>query len=252
MVEDEAAVRHWWQTRWGVGAIAMFCALPLRRPSLPPLRDLPGHMLTYKVALDLAHSPILQRYYTLHWSVMGNLGVELLAIPLAKLVGLEPAVKLILLCVPPLTAAGFLWVAREVHGRIPPTALFAVPLAYCYPFHFGFANFVLSMALAFLAFALWLRLGRLGQLRLRALLFVPIAIIVWLAHAFGWAMLGGLGFSDGLARELDRGRRPFDAALHAALPCLALAAPAIMTLLWWGGGAGGGTESWYAIVPKAK
>ena len=31
------------------------------------------------------------------------------------------------------------------------------------PFLFGFVNFALSMALAFLAFGLWLRLGRLDE-----------------------------------------------------------------------------------------
>jgi hypothetical protein len=209
-------------------------------------------MVGYKVALDWAHSPFLQRYYTLDWSVMGNLGVELLVIPLAKLIGLEPAVKLILLCVPPLTAAGFLWVAREAHGRIPPTALFAAPLTYSYPFHFGFANFVLSMALAFPAFGLWLRLGRLGRLRLRAMLFVPISAAVWLAHAFGWAVLGVLAFSAELVRQRDCGRQPLDAALHAILHCLVLAGPAILTLAWWSGGVDGGTESWFAVVPKLK
>ena len=76
--------------------------------------------------------------------------------------------KLIVLAIPPLTVAGFLWVAREVHHRLPPTALFALPFAYGHPFMFGFVNFALSMALAFLAFGLWLRLARLGRLRLRA------------------------------------------------------------------------------------
>ena len=50
-----------------------------------------------------------------------------------------------------------------MHGRIPPTAFFALPFIYGYPFLFGFVNFALSVALAFLAFGLWLRLGRLGQ-----------------------------------------------------------------------------------------
>jgi hypothetical protein len=56
-----------------------------------------------------------------------------------------------------------LWVAREVHNRLPPTVAFALPLAFGHPFMFGFVNFALSMAFAFLAFGLWLRLGRLGK-----------------------------------------------------------------------------------------
>src|SRR3954453_13914603 len=110
---EEGATRIWWQSWWGAAAIALLCALPLLWPTTPPLVDLPGHMAAYKVELDLASSPDLQRYYSLPWAVIGNLGMNLLVIPLSKLFGLELAVKLIMVAVPPITAAGFLWVARE-------------------------------------------------------------------------------------------------------------------------------------------
>jgi hypothetical protein len=252
MNADEGGALHWWQTWWGAAAIVLLCALPLLWPAVPPLVDLPGHMAAYKVELDLAHSPALQHFYTLHWAVIGNLGMDLLVVPLSKLFGLEPAVKLIMIAVPPMTAAGFLWVAREVHGRIPPTSLFAIPLAYSYPFVFGFANFVLSMAFAFIAFGLWLHLGRRGLLRLRAGLFVPISIIVWLAHAFGWGTLGVMAFSAELVRQMDRGRDWRNSALRAALHCLSLVVPLILMLVWRSGDVAGRTEHWLAIVPKAN
>src|SRR5678809_610340 len=88
-------------------------------------------------------------------------------------------VELVVLAIPPLTAAGFMWVAREVHGRIPPTAFLALPFIYGFPFLFGFVNFALSVAFAFLAFGLWLRLGRLERTRLRSWLFVPISLVVF-------------------------------------------------------------------------
>ena len=147
-----------------------------------------------------------QGYYGFHWAAIGNLGVDILVIPLSKLFGLELAVKLIVLAIPPLTVAGFLWVAREVHGRIPPTALFALPFAYSHPFMFGFVNFALSIAFAFLAFGLWLRLARLDRLRLRAILFVPISLIVFFAHTFGWGVLGLLCFSAEAVRQHDGGK----------------------------------------------
>src|SRR5436305_5730003 len=173
MEEEEGGALRWWQTWWGAGAIALLCALPLLWPTIPPLVDLPGHMAAYKVELDIARSADLQHYYSLHWALIGNLGLNLLVIPLSKAFGLELAVKLVMLSVPPLTAAGFLWTAREVHGRVPASALFALPFTYAYPFTFGFAHFVLSMALCFLACASWLRLGRLERTRLRAVLFAP-------------------------------------------------------------------------------
>src|SRR5438309_7969857 len=250
MDSNGAGALHWWQTRWGVAALALAAALPLLWPAIPPLVDLPGHMAAYKVELDLARSSDLQRYYSLHWALIGNLGLNLLVIPLSKLFGLELAVKLVMLCVPPMTVAGFLWVAREVHGRVPASALFALPFAYAYPFTFGFANFVLSMALCFLAFGLWLRLGRLGRTRLRALLFLPIAVIVWLAHTFGWGVLGILAFSDAMVREQDAKKRWPEAAFRSGLQCLPLAVPLAMMLIWRSGDVAGKTEHWLAVVPK--
>ena len=122
----------------------------------------------YRVELDLGHSPWLQDYYGYHWAAIGNLGVDLLMMLLGPLIGLEPAVKLIVLAIPPLTVAGFLWVAREVHGRVPPTALFRDPLRLRPPVHVRLRQFrACRWRFAFLAFGLWLRLARLGPLRLR-------------------------------------------------------------------------------------
>jgi hypothetical protein len=253
MSEGQRADAHsWWQTRLGVAALALVCALPLLWPAVPPLVDLPGHMAAYKVELDLARSPDLQRFYTLHWAVIGNLGLNLLVVPLSKLFGLELAVKLIMLAVPPMTAAGFLWVAREVHGKVPPSALFALPFTYSYPFVFGFANFVLSMALCFLAFGLWLMLARLGRYWLRAILFVPLGSLVWLAHTFGWAVLCVLALAAETVREIDRGRRPLEALVRGGLACLPLGMPIVWMVVWRSGDVGGKTQHWLAIVAKVN
>src|SRR5258705_12829014 len=157
------------ESGWRGVALIVLSAVRLLYPPNPPLVDLLGHMGRYRVELDLKHSATLQQYYGYHWAAIGNLGVDLLVKVLGPLVGLELGVKLIVLAIPPLTVAGFLWVAREVHGRIPPTALFALPFAYSHPFMFGFVNFALSIAFAFLAFGLWLRLARLCRLKLRAI-----------------------------------------------------------------------------------
>jgi hypothetical protein len=205
-------------------------------------------MANYKAALDYDHSPWLQAYYGFRWSLVGNLGVNLLVYPLAKLIGLEPAVKAIVLLIPPLTVAGFLWVSREIHGRISPATLFALPLAYNFPFLFGFVNFALAMALTFLALGLWLHLeGRKG---LRAILFVPIACVLWLTHVYGWGMLGVTAFTAEFIRNHDRGEKPFPAALRSARLCLPLAVAVLPLILWRTGDVGGATEGWFGIVSK--
>jgi hypothetical protein len=235
----------WWNSRPWLIAFVLISAIPLLYPPIPPLVDLFGHMGRYRVELDIGRSSWLSQYYGFHWALIGNLGVDLLVMPLGRLVGLEPAVKLIVLTIPPLTVAGFLWVAREVHGRVPPTALFALPFVYGFPFLFGFVNFALSVALAFLAFGLWLRLGRLGGTRLRAWLFVPISLIVFFAHTYGWGMLGLLCFSAEAVRLHDAGRSWFRAGVEAALHTAVMALPILIMLIWRSETHGGQTTAWF-------
>ncbi len=229
---SEAGERGWWEHPAVMGALVALSALPFLYPQIPPLVDLFGHMGRYRVQLDVGSSPFLDQYYTFRWAAIGNLGADLLVIPLRHLLGLEGAVKLIVVTIPPLTVAGFLWVAREVHGRIPPTTLFALPFALSFPFLFGFVNFGLSMALAFLAFALWLRLGRTGRTGVRALLFVPISIVIFFVHTYGWGALGLLCFSAEAVRLHDRGRPWLRAGMEAALHAAVMALPLLIMIGW--------------------
>ena len=242
---------YWWQRRPFVVMLALASMIPLLWPDIPPLVDLPGHMGRYGVQLSIAQHPQLAQWYDFRWSLIGNLGIDLLIIPLAPLLGLEPAVKLIVIAIPVLTVAGLLWIAREVHGRIPATALFALPLAYSYPFQFGFVNFALAMGIALNLFALWLRLGRLGRLGLRAVLFVPLSCLLWLCHTFGWGTLGVLVFSAEMIRQHDiRKDRESghwaESWTRAALGCLPLAVPMGLMILWRSGNhVGGQTGDWF-------
>ncbi|MGZ3259225.1 MAG: hypothetical protein ACXWIO_09925, partial [Croceibacterium sp.] len=248
----EAIGAPWWERRWGVFLILLLAALPLLWPEVPPLGDLPGHMGRYRVELEVASSAELQRFYSFHWQVIGNLGVDLLVVPLSALFGLEPAVKLIVVAIPVLTVVGFLWVAREVHGHVPAATIFALPLAYSYPLQFGFVNFALSMALALIAFGLWLRLGRLERPKLRAAIFLPLSLLIWVAHVHGWATLCVMAFMAELSVQLERGKSPADAGLRAVGHCLALAPPLLAMIVWRSGDANGFTGDWFDVGQKLK
>jgi hypothetical protein len=241
----QQSVGHWWEHRWTVAFLALLAAVPLLWPTIPPLVDLPGHMGRYRVELGYAVSPVLRDYYDFQWNLIGNLGIDLLIIPVSKIFGLELGVKLIVMAIPVMTVAGLLWIAREVHGRIPPTALFGLPLAYGHPFLFGFVNFSLSMAFALLAFALWLRLARLGQLRLRAAVFLFIGPLLWVTHTFGWGTLGVLAFSAELIRQHDRGGSWPHAIFWAGIHCLSLSPPILLMVAWRSGHVGGQTADWF-------
>jgi hypothetical protein len=233
----------WWDTRWCAVVLVLLAAVPLLYPPVPPLTDLPSHIGRYRIQLEYAQWPVFREHFTLHRALIGNLGVDLLVYPLAPLLGLEGAVKAVVLAIPSLLAAGFLWTAREVHGRVPPTALFALPLAYGFPFHYGFVNFSLSMALAFCLFPLWLRLGRTGRWRLRAAVFLPASLILWLCHTFGWAVLGVLAFSAEFVRYEGTRGKWVSAGFEAGLACLPLAPPALAMIAWRLAGSSQGSKT---------
>ncbi len=251
MGDQQPPAHRWWQTRGFVVAMALLAMLPLLWPDIPPLVDLPGHMGRYRVQLDLHQYQWLTDWYDFNWSLIGNLGVDLLVELLGRVLGLELAVKLIVLTIPPLIVVGLLGIAREVHGRIPATALFALPIAYCYPFQFGFVNFALSMAIALPSFALWLRLARLDRVGLRAIIFVPLSCALWICHTFGWGVLGVLAFSAEMVREHDRrtGTGPaswLKSWVRAAIGCLPLALPLVLMIVWRSGQhVTGETADWF-------
>jgi hypothetical protein len=238
-------IGHWWESRWFLALVVVATMVPLVYPPIPPLVDLFGHMGRYRVELDLGRSPWLQQYFDYHWAAIGNLGVDLLVLLLGPILGLEPAVKLIVLLIPPLTAIGFIWVSREVHGRVVPSAFLALPFIYGFPFLFGFVNFTLSVAFAFLAFGLWLRLGRLDRTVVREWVFVPISLIVFFTHTYGWGLMGLMCFSGEAVRLHDRGRSWWRAGLEAALRTSVMALPLLVMLLWRSETHGGQTYGWF-------
>jgi hypothetical protein len=227
--------KGWWNNGWILALLALAAAIPLVWPGIPPLTDLPGHMGRYRVEISDSSSPLRQLYFGYEWRFLANLGVDITILPMARLFGLELGLKLIVMAIPVLMAAGLLWCAREAHGRVTAPALFALPLTYSFPFIWGFLNFSFSMALALNAFALWLRLGRQGRLKLRNRLFVPIGLLLTVVHVFGWAVLCLLAYAAEIVRQRDAGTSFWRSLWNGGWACLALSPPILLLLAWRAG-----------------
>lgn len=219
---------RWWEARAVYPLVAMLAAAPLVWPRTPPLLDLPTHMASYHVALSLAHSTALQRFFTFHWALIGNLGADLAIMPIGRVIGVELGTKLIVIAIPVLTAIGFLIVAKQAHGTLPPTALAAVPLAYNYPFLAGFVNYSLAMALALPAFAGWMASADRGREWRRAPAFALIAAGVWICHAVGWSLLCAMCGAFTLQRRLAGGTSIRRSLLLSARDCAPLLSPLVL------------------------
>ncbi len=219
----------WWQRRVLLAALVALGVVPLLLPALPPLTDLPGHVARWHIATTGPQSP-LARYYRIDWVWIGNLGTDLPGVPLARLVGAVAAAKMLAILTVALTGGAILALSREVHGRVAPTAFFALPFAFGWPFQMGFLNFSLAVALCLWSLLLWLRLGRTGRTALRIALFAPIGLILWTAHSAGWGLFGLMAFAAELARLRQAGRSWPAAIGGAVVACLPLALPLLVML----------------------
>jgi hypothetical protein len=181
-------------------ALALLAALPFAFAVRPQMADYPSHLARYHIMLDGGQSPFLAKYYSFDWALSGNLGVDLLMVPLGLMLGVESAAQLISVLLPVLVALGIVAVEWTLRGRIGMGGLLALATVWSPSMTYGFANFSLALALALFAFALWVRL-RAG--RLRAAAFVAIGMVVWLCHSAGWGVLGVMVFGYEWHRRHD-------------------------------------------------
>ena len=188
---------------WGLwlGLVMAFAAtLPVLAAWAPQMTDYPSHLAGFKVMLDHGKDPFLTAYYSFHWEWTGNLGAELLMVPLAPLLGVEAAGRFIAWSIPLLTGLSLLAVTRALRGQIGVGAILAFLTIWSPSLLMGFINYSLSLALALFAFAAWVKLE---TWRWRPLAFVPVGFVVWICHVSGWGVLGVLVFGYEWQRRKD-------------------------------------------------
>ncbi len=216
---------------WPAIAIAILVAMPVLLPPVLPLADLGGHLGRYAIQLDGGRDPQLAQWYTFRWLLIPNLGVDLLVQLLGPMIGLEPAVKLIVFVTAFLQAFGLLILSRVVHGRITPFAIFALPFVYAHSFLYGFLNYTLSLGLLWCSLALWIAMSEGSALKRRWPVFALIATVVWTCHLVGWALLCIAAGSQELVRQHERKGRLLPAAFASIAPLSCLLVPWAIKLL---------------------
>ncbi len=218
---------------WAVALVLV--SIPFWVSDIPPLMDLPGHMARYHIMRELPTSPELQRYYEFHWGLLGNLGVDLIVYGLKDILDVERATWAVTLATALLTALAIPVLSKTVHGRVQPTALLALPFVYAHFFHFGFLNYALSVALALLSLALWIKLARTST-RWRAPVFILVSLGLWLCHSMGWGIFAVCVGMIELQRVVAaQGLRPLPVIRHLCLQVWPAAMPLVLMALWQSG-----------------
>ncbi len=234
----------WWAHPLLWLGLALVSMAPFLLSPLPPMADLLSHIGRYHVMVFGNQSEFLPRYYSFQWTLIGNLGQDLLAYPLTYLIGAERAGFFLSALIPPATILGIRRLSIAAHGAVQPGALLAVPFAYAFPFLFGFVNYSMGIALSLWVAAAWFQLRDRRGLATMGL-FILLGTLVWVVHMAAWAVLVVAVGSIELIEALKaRGWQPLRVTGTAVLRVLPLVVvPILLTLLWRNGVSGAAEDS---------
>ena len=184
----------WWCLPVCLGIVLI---LPLFLVDIPPLTDYPNHLAREFVLAYGAHDPVISRMYATHWGIIPNLAIDVAMPALAQIVPLYLAGKIILAVTLLLPVAGAAAYHRAVFGYRSLWPLASGLVAYNGLFLLGFLNFQISLGLAMLGAAAWVR-WRDRRPLLLAVLGAVWSSVIFFAHVFGLlflaAIIGGWEF----------------------------------------------------------
>jgi hypothetical protein len=175
-----------------------------------PTQDGPSHLENAILLRDLClpGDSGAEQYYRLNVRTGSNLLAYAAVAAFATLLPPVAAERLFFSLYVVGFAAAVYGFARAAGARTPTPALAALPYALAFPFHMGFFDFCLAVAIVFAAWAYFWR--RRDRLRVRDLLILnSAAVITYLAHVGPAVMLvTGLLLLNAWLAFSERSRRP--------------------------------------------
>lgn len=226
-------------------ALAFLSVAPLVFPFIPPLTDLPTHVSRFAIVAN-RHDAFLSQFYAIIPALTGNLGIDLPVLLLLPWLGPETATKAVILLIPALSMIGTCRLSLALHREVTPFAILAGAMCYSVPFHMGFANYCLGLALMWNATATWI--SRPNESR-GLFIASALGILIWFAHAVAWGLFVAIlfGLEIGKAQPM---RRQFLRAVVTALAALVPAAT--VQIVAATSTVGLGVGSWFKLVGKVS
>ncbi|HET7882102.1 MAG TPA: hypothetical protein VFL55_14540 [Acetobacteraceae bacterium] len=142
--------------KWLLGLICLTLLAPLALVDVPPLLDYPNHLARAVVLAAGAADPVLSRMYAPHWTIIPNLGIDLVLPPLLRLLPVHVAGRIVIGVAVLLPVFGTVAYSRAVFGTLSAWPFAAALVAYNGALLLGFLNFVAGIGLALLLASVWI------------------------------------------------------------------------------------------------
>jgi hypothetical protein len=163
--------------------------VPIWIVDYPGLVDYPNHLTRCYILAHYHENPIWQQRYIVSHDPIPNLAIDLVVVPLLRLLPVMACGKVFLTLAAVLYAVGCSEVGRAVRGKPTWLALVSAFTFYNSCLLYGFVNYVFGVGVFLCAFAFWLRV-RNAMSPLRFLLCCLLSIAAFLAHLSSAVILG--------------------------------------------------------------
>lgn len=198
---------------WHIAAIhAVLIAVvlaPMVASEYPPLVDYPNHLARIHILSALADDPILRGIYAANWSLVPNLAMDGLLVPLAKVMPVHLLGRAFVILTMAVFIGGTYTLHRVVQGRTGLWPAVSLMFVYNRVLAWGFLNYLFGVGLYLFAFAGWIWLRERWRWGPRIAVFSAVAIALFFTHmlALGIYALSIGGYE--LGRSLARRERPW-------------------------------------------
>jgi hypothetical protein len=212
-------------------ALTVVLAIPFFLVDVPPVLDYPNHLARYFV---LAHpdDAILSHMYAPHWTILPNLGMDVIGAALVRMTDVHVGGRILLALSLFAPVIGAVVYHRVAFGRYSLWSLASGLTAYNGVFFLGFMNFLLSLGLALIGGAAWIALRRQNWVRIVVGGFA--AGLIFFCHIFGvllFALLIGGDEADRLWQRRNSGTLKARDVAYAVGALAAALSPAIVLYL---------------------
>lgn len=229
--------------------VALLCILPAVTMPVLPFIDFYAHTLRYDILADGGRDPGFAANYQIAWKLLPNLGLDVLGAALFRVLPELVAARLLVLMVIVAPIAGMLVLSRGLHGRVTPISIAVAGLvAHSFILSWGFANFLLGLALALAGIGCWI--GQADRPRRQLAVAAVFGVVIFLTHGFVFALWGMLLFSVEVMEAIGGGQHRLAALGRRSLRLLVVAAlPVLMFLATdTAQGAGGGVTTAFVNI----
>jgi len=222
-----------WRWLTALAGLVLILAFPLTLVDVPPVLDYPNHLARYFV-LTNSDDVILSKMYQPHWTILPNLGMDVLGVLVLHIADVHVGGRILLGLSLLAPVFGVVIYHRVVFRRYSYWPLASGLIAYNGIFFLGLMNFLLSLGLALIGGAAWIALHRSGYFWVRMAVGAFATVVIFFSHIFGvmlFALLIGGDEIEYFRKIRPPGTAPVGQLLSAAIATFVALTPAFALYL---------------------